>query len=357
MQVRTRLSLLVPLFLSVAFPICVRAQIAGGLDESNRTDLAGRHFITGTVIAPDGQPVSHRIRIRLSTTAGKEIIATTDDAGKFIFTGLSNASYTVTVDDDKEYETVSQQVDIFEHNGAAPRGEPRRDTPPQYFNVSLRLISKVKIAPSPKVIKTENAEVPKKALAFYDAALESAGKGDRAGAIEQLKQATAAYPPFMLAHTELGVQYLGLNDLANAETSLAAALKIKADAYEPNVNYGILLVRSKRFAEAEPPLRNALTANDHSAVAQFYLGRTLIALKRYAEAETALNAAVTLSGDTLKEAHRMLASLHLEKGDNTRAATEIEAYLRVNPQAADAENLRTVLKQLKEQPAAQPQKP
>jgi type IV pilus assembly protein PilF len=357
MFTRRRLPLILSLLVSLAFPGLLNAQIAGGLDESNRTDLGGRHFLTGRVLAPDGQPISHRIRIRLSSTAGKEIITTTDDAGKFIFTGLSNASYTISVDEDKDYEAASQQVDIFETTGAAPKGEPRGYTPSQYFNVSLRLVSKVKTGPTPKVIHTENAQVPRKALAYYDAAMKLVDKGDRAGVIEQLKQAVAAYPAFMLAYTELGVQYLSLNDLGNAETSLAAALKLKPEAYEPNVNMGILLVRGKRFSEAEAPLRAALKANENSAVAQFYLGRTLIALRRTSEAESALKAAVTLSGDTLKEAHRVLASLYLDTGDYPKAAAEIETYLQANPPAADAENLRSVLKQIKDQPAGQPQKP
>jgi Tfp pilus assembly protein PilF len=301
----------------------------------------------GSLFTPDGHRVTTRIRIRLSSSLGKEIVTTCDESGKFVFSGLSNATYTVSVDEDKDFETVSEQVDIALSN---------RDLP-QSFTVMLRLVPKVKTVPSPKVIRTENAEVPKKAMGFYNAAVELAEKGDRAGAVEQLKQAVSAYPSFMLAYTELGVQYLSMNDLANAETSLAAALKLKRDAYEPNVNMGILLVRGKRFAEAEAPLRAALKANGQSAVAQFYLGRSFIALKRLPEAEAALKASITLSNDSLKEAHRVLASLYLDTGDYPKAAAEIETYLQANPAAADAENLRSVLKQIKDQPAGQPQKP
>src|SRR5690349_3648992 len=78
------------------------SQIPGGMDETTRTDLGGRNFIAGTVFDPTGMPIHARIRIRLASLTSREVITTTDDYGKFIFSGLAPGSYTVNIDDDKD---------------------------------------------------------------------------------------------------------------------------------------------------------------------------------------------------------------------------------------------------------------
>src|SRR2546423_4045928 len=91
----------------------VVAQIGGGMDETTRTDLGGRNFIVGTIFEPSGFPITTRMRIRLtSLDLGKEILASSDDHGKFVFSGLAPGSYMIYLDDDGtgEYEAASQSV-------------------------------------------------------------------------------------------------------------------------------------------------------------------------------------------------------------------------------------------------------
>src|SRR5436305_8535344 len=85
-------------------------QIAGGMDETTRTDLGGRNFIAGTVFSPNGLPINGRMRIRLASLTSREVITTTDDYGKFVFSGLAPGSYTVNIDDDKDFEPMVQQI-------------------------------------------------------------------------------------------------------------------------------------------------------------------------------------------------------------------------------------------------------
>jgi len=94
-------------------------------------------------------------------------------------------------------------------------------------------------------------------------------------------------------------------------------------------------------------LRAALKAKEMSPVAHFYLGRALAAQKKYDEAETELNSSITTGADGMKEAHRILASIYLEKDDYKLAAKSLETYLSLNPNASDAESLRKTLEQLK----------
>jgi Tfp pilus assembly protein PilF len=70
-------------------------------------------------------------------------------------------------------------------------------------------------------------------------------------------------------------------------------------------------------------------------------------LGRFDEAEKELVSAVKSGGDEMKEAHRYLAIIYSSRGDKKRAASELEIYLRLAQHAPDAEQLRSVMKQLK----------
>lgn len=314
------------------------SQIAGGMDGTN-TQWGGNHYIVGTVFGPSGRRIDTKIRLRLSSLGRSEMIAMTDDSGRFIFTRLPAGSYTVSIDDERDFEAVSQFVEISQSANSSP----------QSYAISLRLVEKKKPIARPAVIRSENAGVSKTATAFYLKAKELAQLNDHKAAIEQLKLAIADYPAFLDAYNELGVQYMKLNELDKAVEALAAALKIKPNAFEPQLNLGIALFRLKKYAAAEASLRATIGLKDQSAVAHYYLGRTLTNLERYDDAEKELNEAILIGGTEMYEAHRMLATLFIAKGDDRRAIGSLETYLNLVPDARDAEDLRKVIVQLKTQ--------
>lgn len=315
------------------------AQVVHGMNEATNLRLGGDNYIAGTVFWPSGSPVNRRMGIRLSTPTRGEYIGTTDTFGQFIFGGLPAGMYSVFIDREDEFEPVNQVVEIVRD----------RETIKQSYNVSIRLKEKSasgKKAQKPAVVNAENAGVPKRALDFYEKAVELSKTGDQRGAIEQLTLAIAEHPPFMNAFNEMGVQYMRLNELEKADAALLAALKIKPDAFEPLVNRGITLFRLNRQADAEQILRSALKLKA-SAVAHYYLGRSLTRLGRNDEAEKELKLAVELGGGEFKEAHRLLAVIYLDRGDRPRVVEELETYLRLVPGAPDADELRQVIQQNK----------
>jgi regulator of sirC expression with transglutaminase-like and TPR domain len=50
----------------------------------------------------------------------------------------------------------------------------------------------------------------------------------------------------------------------------------------------------------------------------------------------------------MKEAHRLLAIIYASRGARKQAADELEAYLKLAPNAPDAEKLKDKIRQLKE---------
>ncbi|HKO60293.1 MAG TPA: hypothetical protein VJV03_03960, partial [Pyrinomonadaceae bacterium] len=109
--------------LTVIILLCVTsaaAQIAGGLTETTNTRHGGNNYIAGMVFAPNGQPIRTRMRIRLSSPEWGDILGSTDDTGKFVFSNVGSGVYTVSIDDEKDYEPVTQQVDIVVRKAPVP---------------------------------------------------------------------------------------------------------------------------------------------------------------------------------------------------------------------------------------------
>ncbi|MFZ1699365.1 MAG: tetratricopeptide repeat protein [Pyrinomonadaceae bacterium] len=313
----------------------VSGQIAGGMNETTVTRLGGNNFLAGTVFWPSGTPINTRMPVRLSSPTGGDFTASTDDRGQFIFSGLPEGIYSVVIEGDKDFESVFQQVEIVQSRNR------------QTYTISIRLREKAKLDLKPAVIKVANAGVPKVAHEYYTKAIALSAKKDHRGAVEQLKLAIAEYPQFGDAYNEMGVQYMRLNELGLADQALQEALKIKPDAFEPLLNRGITLFRQQRYPDAEASLSSAVRVQDTSYIAHYYLGRTLTSLEKYDAAEKSLNTAIELGGIDMKEGHRMLANLFINSGNDKRAIEELETYLKLVPNAPDADKLRTAIEQLK----------
>lgn len=165
-----------------------------------------------------------------------------------------------------------------------------------------------------------------------------------------MKEALALHPEFPLALNELGVQYLKLGQVERAIETLRSALKLKPEAFTPRLNYGIALHQNRKFAEAETELRQALMQNESSPGAHLYLGLTLINLRRNDEAEQSLLRAIRAGGDEMSLAHYYLGGIYWGRREYKRAADELETYLRLAPQAPEAERIRTTIKELRSKP-------
>ena len=331
------------LFFLGAICVCSAAltigQIAGGLTETTNTRLGGNNYIAGTVYTPDGMPINTRMRIKLTSPEWGDILATTDDRGRFVFSGVGSGVYTIVIDREKEYEPVSQEVEIIRNRSAVPET--------YHVSIRLRAVEEKKLKTGPGVISAANAGVPKPALDHYDKASKLAQEKDYEGAIKELKLAVSVYPQFVSAHNQIGVLYLRLNDADHAEEAFKAALKINSEAYEPLLNRGISFFRLGKFKDAESMFRKSLKVKPESSVSQYYLGRTLNKLGRNEEAETALLTCLKMSPNDYKEAHRFLAAIYLDRGALPRVIEELDTYLKLVPTAPDADNLRKVIEQSK----------
>jgi tetratricopeptide (TPR) repeat protein len=341
MFTKSILKLLLAVFCTCCFAIPVMSQ-GGVLQQPGGTDtgLGGGNAISGTVLAPTGQRVQNHVSVRLQTMTKGDRLAVTDDNGNFSFRQLPNGEYTVVIDKEKDYEPFRQVVDIRQYAG----------TPPQNYPLNIRLEPKGGSASKPGVLNAELANVPSNARATYQKAQQRAQAGKNQEAVDLLKQAISEYPNFMLAYNDLGVLYMKSNDLAKADEALRSALKISPEGATPLLTHGIILALMGKFDLAVGELERSLKQKDQSATGHFYLGQALANLNRFGDAEQHLNRAIALGGDAMTDAHRFLGIIYWKRGERDRAVTELETYLKLAPQAKDADQIRQVLRQAQKSP-------
>jgi Flp pilus assembly protein TadD len=299
------------------------------------TGLGGGNAIAGTILLPTGQRPGRPLSVRLQTMTKGDRLTATDENGNFAFSGLPNGSYTIVIDKQTDYEVYRGSVDIRQFGGS----------PPQVYQMNIRLQFKPGVEVKPGVVNAEFANVPAHAVELYQSAIELAKNGKTKEAIDSLKKAITEYSNFMLAFNELGVQYTRRGELDKANEALVAALKISPDAPMPLLNHGIVLAMAGKFDLAIVDLERALKQKEQLANGHLYLGQVLANVGRLDESEKHLNRAIELAGDEMKDAHKFLGGIYLARGDRARGVAELEKYLKLSPNAKDADQIRQVIRQ------------
>ena len=346
-----------PLLMLILFvlPAAVFAQGSG----RDPTGTGGNHVISGKIYFPSGRRAEGSIQVKLQTYGMGEMSTLADSSGSFTFSSLSPGNYTLVVNAGDQYEVAREAVTI-DSDLTLPRSGTPINPGSRAYTVMVTLQLKADNRSKPSVVNAALAEVPTEARDLYEKALQFARAGDSAKAIENLKSAVALFPKFPLALNELGVQYLKLRQANNAVEPLRSATLLSPDAATPKLNLGIALLETKKYSEAELQLRNALRITA-TPTTHMYLGLTLYHLKNNIEAEKELKAAIASSSDQLNIAHYYLGGLYWKMGDELspdldhdrklleyrRAADELETYLRLTPDAPDAERVRGTIKELR----------
>jgi Flp pilus assembly protein TadD len=329
-------------FLSITIVALLAADARGqlgntGVDEDRTSGMRqGTNTIVGQVVFPSNHEPPRRCTVRLSSVRVGEFSTLTDDNGVFTFRRLREGSYFITVEAGKEYLPAQETVDLYDNRGRTAT-----------VQIDLRL--RPNLIPKPAVLNAALAGVPKAAIDLYQKGVTSAAAGDLKKAVDELKAAIALHPSFVLALNELSAVYVNQNDLAAAEQALTTAIKYEPSNATLHLNCGYVLMLENKFADADHELYRALQLNDKSARAHVYRGKVLILLGKLTEAEAELRKAQTMGGDPGILAYRYLGELYSRMGDKAKAIEALETYLRLLPTAKDADEIRKILAQLREQ--------
>lgn len=318
-----------------------------GQSGADSTGTGGKHIIRGRIYFPSGLRVDTRILVRLEgyNTGGLSVMC--DGNGSFQFSSLAPGSYTVVVDGGDNYETVREGVFIDQDLQGPPGVRIPTFTRPYTVDIELQP-KRSAVQPNRNgVVDASLAAIPEAARTLYEQGLESVRANKHEAAVTKFLGAIAQFPQFPQALNELGLQYLVLKQTDRAIQTLRNAVKLVPDAYGPRLNLGKALYTNNQVAEADTEIRAAVKANDTDWQGHFWLGLISIGLRRLNEAEKELRRSLELGGKGLYLPHYYLGGIYWQTGDHKRAADELEEYLKLNPTAQNAEQIRQSIRELR----------
>ncbi len=312
----------------------------------------GANVLEGKVITPSGTQPVNPVRVKL-TFNGRAIHETfTDLSGRFSFPGLSRGTYQLTAEGDgMTFETTTVTADIPAF-GAAAQGFTQ--------DIQLRPI-RSKPNTGPGVINAFTQNVPSAAKQALDAGLKLAGEGKTPEAIESMRKAIQIFPQYFDAHLQLGNVFLKSDQLPEAIAELDKAREINPNDERAYQSFGLLLMKQRNYAVAVAVFAEAARLNPQNPMNTVMRATALIHQAAGSEdersyllsrAELALTQASNLSENRLKPDTMTMALFYELKGDPDRAASELEAYMKKNPQLKNATALQSEIKRLRDKARA-----
>jgi predicted Zn-dependent protease len=307
--------------------------------------------IQGQVRFAEGGAPAANVVVRLESYDGGGSIteAFTDRLGKFRFTGLPPAQYSVRVHQ-SGYRDAQQNVDMTTISRGLVMLQLLRD------NSSSSTTSTVS--------GSIDAKVPAAAQKEFDkgvAALGEGGKEKTEFAARCFEKAVSIYPQFVEARLKLGTAHMDLAQWEKAEKALSATIEVDAKAFNAYFALGEVYLRQNKIVEAEKVLVQGLAIQDASYLGHLNLARVYWekarAIKDLAQAKPALEKsyeevkrALTLNPE-LATAHLLKGNLLLRVSRTNDAVVEFTEYLRLEPNGPFAAETRTLLDKIRHKEA------
>jgi len=335
----TRIRLLVASILAVG--LCHFVSLA----QVQQSPTAMTVEINGQVRFAEGGAPAENVVVRLESydSGGSITEAFTDRLGKFRFTALPPAQYSVRVHH-SGYRDAQQNVDMTTQSRGLVFLQLVRESTP---------ISKI-------VNGSVDANVPAEAQKEFDkgiSALAAGGKEKTASAAHSFEKAISIYPKFVEARLKLGTVYMDLEQWDKAEQALLATLEVDARAFNALFALSEIYLRQNKLADAEKVLVRGLAVQDQSYLGHLNLARvywekarTIKDLaqakpsleKAYEEVKRALNLNPNVAG-----AHLLKGNLLLRVARTADALVEFDEYLRLEPNGPLANETRALVEKIR----------
>jgi len=308
---------------------------------SFQTKETSSNSISGHVSNDEHVPLSD-IRVELLDQLDSVIrIVKTDGSGLFVFRKLSDGTFQVRVQTSgTNYVSQTKRVDLARPHGFGAAFEE--------LDFILTTDRKTSSTAKPGVVFVQ--EVPEPARKQYQKGTELLEKSDkRQEAFAALKSAIDIFPQYFDALEMLGTEQVKDSQYEAAIPLLTKALEVNSRAYASCFALGVAQYNLKQFQPAIESFKRAVLLNEKSINANLWLGIALRQTSRPDEAETYLKRADSLADSKLPDAHWQLALLYNQLKRYKEAADELEKFLKVQPDARDAELIKKLIQRLREQ--------
>ena len=308
-----------------------------------------RNAINGLITDTSNRPLN-RIRVELLDEVEMAIKQTyTDTTGRYSFKGLSTGTFIVKAHSDGTHLGQSVRVSLF----AAGVGAHY-----EQLDIVLKTITEAKGNPVPHNSDMAFAqEAPENARKAYELAVKQLENNKQAAqGIDSLKEAINLFPTYFLALERLGVEYVKLQQFEPAHETLTKAIEVNPNGASCRYALGVSQFYLQKLPEAIESLRRALQLapdSPNAALAHFYLGLAYSNSGKAGDAEPHLKKAYQLGGNSIpSDVHMYLAKYYSDNKRYKEAADELELFLKLAPDARDAEKIKALIKQLRSKAAS-----
>lgn len=286
--------------------------------------------VSGLVrIADLGEPAAN-VSVRLERFSGGIVEQmSTDNSGRFRFSGLQRGYYTVVVEA-PGFNAARQQADLQ-----------------VLFKAFLMFeLTRANSGSSRSSLVVIDSRVPESARSEFTKASAALTDKRAKDAIPYLEKAIFIYPEFFDAHLLLGTSYMDTRQWEKAEAALRLALEIKPDNSGALLSLGEVYWRQKSYADAEKTLLDGLKLDDKSWHGHFTLARLYWDTNEVMKAAGFVGRTLQLK-PTFAEAHLLAGNILLRLQQEQRALDEYVEYLRLAPKGEFAAQTRELIQKLK----------
>lgn len=297
--------------------------------------------VEGTVYGPDSKVMAN-VTVTLQNHAGAQIDQDiTKSDGRYRFAGVLAGTYYISVKPPESgFQPLLQKIELINTGINVTNYAKER------FDFSLLRRAG---ADRPPVVGTVFAQaVPSAAEKEYLSAVTSISKGEREPAIEKLNRAIQLFPTYFVALQQLGFLYIDNEKDKLALEPFMKALQVNPKSAQCHLGLGMAYVNLDRPEEAIKELNEALALDRRDFRSYLYLGIALKDTGKLDQAEKSLKEAYSLGGATqARTAHLYLASIYSTRKEYQKAIAELETYLRENPKAPNASQIREAIAKMK----------
>jgi Flp pilus assembly protein TadD len=172
-------------------------------------------------------------------------------------------------------------------------------------------------------------------LARYNLASALEERGDRSGAVEQLRETVRVRPNYAIAHSELGQLLAQQGRQEEGARELRIAVSLKPDNAVAHFRLGSLLAALGRNDEAIAQLAQGMQLEPESADGHFNLGIALAQGDRLQDAVQQFSATIRLRPDDW-EAHFNLGITLARLGRIDESIVHLSEAVRIKPNSTEA---------------------
>jgi tetratricopeptide (TPR) repeat protein len=307
---------------------------------------AQNNSINGHVYdAQNRMPVGN-LYVELQDTLGISLArGRVDPSGRFFFGGLRSGTYNVKiVTVGTNYLEAIQEVRLV----SLPTASGRLSSDIAYVDVYLKL--------DPRRVNTGSGgaatvifvqEVPDEARKLYKQGAERLNDKKDEG-LDSLKRAVEIFPNYYDALDRLGSEYVLRKQYDEAAKYLIRAIEVNPRSYTSHYALGIASYNLKNLPAAIEALQAATVINPGSINAHLFYGMVLRIDGSFEKAEKALLQAKSLAKNSpVSEIHWQLALLYEKTNRYKEAADELERYLKIEPKAANAEQIKKLIERFR----------